>query len=37
MIISYTVPEIRHVMDVLSFPHFEQYFALLPKKNPKTA
>ena len=35
MIISYTVPEIRHVVDVIFIFHFVLFFALLPRKQPK--
>ena len=31
MIISYTLPEIWHVMDVIDVFHFGQFLALLPR------
>ena len=35
MIISYTVPEIWHVMDLIIIFHFGQFFALLSRWQPK--
>ena len=35
MITCYTVPKIWHVMDVIAFFHFGQFFALYPLYNPK--
>ena len=35
MIICYTFPEIRHMMDVIFVFHFGLIFGLLPPKQPK--